>query len=560
MHSRLGVWMVMVTATRLAQAAAPSLTVWEEEPWRLFDPAAVVNEKAAPEKIGITSYINERVPVALMLANRSDRPLDVRVAIGAGLDRHAPSEPSADQIPPEKIELREVVVVRARDSDGAERFIPDALPRLNEAGVIHIAPHEARQLWININTAEMKAGKYSEQLMLFSSAPGEPMKISLDLHVLSLELPQRPSISAAMWEYEPWVIGRNGQAVVQDITRNGKVDHLFLDIASGGLPWGKRLGSIKKTGWSAGQIDFSLMNQVIQRKKGHGKLILLNTAAGFHEQVMSLDEAKGRELYLQWVRACLDNMRAQGIPDDQVMLQVKDEASGEWSARNLLLTRMFKEQMPTVPIFQTVGADTAFEDIRQLGGYVDVWCVWGLRIKRRDELNFMKATDKPVWVYQCAVSSKVLSPSGYFRATPLIAWREGLQGCGIWSYDAGSGNLWNDFDGKHGDSATVYPGANGPVTSKRWEAWRRGMEDYSALELLRTLVDRAAERPDCAAAVRKGKDLMVDGVAKLFDSPVAFVDFGLDALDPAWAGKVAQLRKDIADISVDLKSRLDADR
>lgn len=65
----------------------------------------------------------------------------------------------------------------------------------------------------------------------------------------------------------------------------------------------------------------------------------------------------------------------------------------------------------------------------------------------------------------------------------------GFKGAGFWNYaDTGSGenlgSAWDDFDGKRPDFSVIYEGENGTiVSSRRWEAWRMGVEDYELLTL-----------------------------------------------------------------------------
>ena len=46
------------------------------------------------------------------------------------------------------------------------------------------------------------------------------------------------------------------------------------------------------------------------------------------------------------------------------------------------------------------------------------------------------------------------------------------------------GTAWDDFDGERPDFAVVYEGeGDAIVSSRRWEAWRMGIEDYELLTM-----------------------------------------------------------------------------
>jgi hypothetical protein len=46
------------------------------------------------------------------------------------------------------------------------------------------------------------------------------------------------------------------------------------------------------------------------------------------------------------------------------------------------------------------------------------------------------------------------------------------------------GTAWDDFDGKYPDFSVIYEGPNNSIiSSRRWEAWRMGIEDYELLTM-----------------------------------------------------------------------------
>ena len=77
-----------------------------------------------------------------------------------------------------------------------------------------------------------------------------------------------------------------------------------------------------------------------------------------------------------------------------------------------------------------------------------------------------------------------------YRLLPWWAWIYGADGIGFWSYSSTEGSsAWNDVDGRQPDWAVVYEALapekdNRPVSSRRWEAFREGLEDYYLLSLV----------------------------------------------------------------------------
>jgi hypothetical protein len=79
-------------------------------------------------------------------------------------------------------------------------------------------------------------------------------------------------------------------------------------------------------------------------------------------------------------------------------------------------------------------------------------------------------------------------PVGRYRALPWRAWRYQLDGIFFWCYP---GSAWNELPLEGFNYGHIYEGYRGePVSSKRWEAWSDGLEDYL---LLRAYADRLGQ-------------------------------------------------------------------
>jgi hypothetical protein len=63
----------------------------------------------------------------------------------------------------------------------------------------------------------------------------------------------------------------------------------------------------------------------------------------------------------------------------------------------------------------------------------------------------------------------------------LFAFRHNASGIGYWCYNLG-GDPWERVDMEY---MLVYPGRTKPITSRRWEAVREGIEDYRIAAALR---------------------------------------------------------------------------
>lgn len=92
-----------------------------------------------------------------------------------------------------------------------------------------------------------------------------------------------------------------------------------------------------------------------------------------------------------------------------------------------------------------------------------------------------------------ALSSR--SPYGGYRLSPWKAFERGATGCGFWCYAVGdqwrNRDMWREPSSLY---AVIYTLEGAPpdisraekiIPSRRWEAWREGVEDYTWLWLLR---------------------------------------------------------------------------
>ena len=106
--------------------------------------------------------------------------------------------------------------------------------------------------------------------------------------------------------------------------------------------------------------------------------------------------------------------------------------------------------------------------------------------------------------------SKTASPLASYRLLPWEAWARGLDGCAFWAYaDCGdqAGDAWDDFDGTRMDYAAVYGAAGAPAPlsepitpSKRWQAFRIGLQDVAILHAAEPRLPGLADRVRVALA------------------------------------------------------------
>ena len=106
------------------------------------------------------------------------------------------------------------------------------------------------------------------------------------------------------------------------------------------------------------------------------------------------------------------------------------------------------------------------------------------------ELKQLFQGAKHYWHYEAPGDQRELDPLGFYRVKPWVAFQQGMTGGGYWVYS--SSDYWTDNSTGGTEYGTVYPTAKGPVTTKRWEASRAGIQDFELLWLVRKTAQASA--------------------------------------------------------------------
>jgi hypothetical protein len=147
--------------------------------------------------------------------------------------------------------------------------------------------------------------------------------------------------------------------------------------------------------------------------------------------------------------------------------------------RFVALASWARLEIPTIKFYATLERKEALQALP----YLDIAQV----INREDMYADAITSKKEIWLYGATENTKSLSPYAYYRLMSWKAFYLGFKGAGFWNYaDTGSGEnpgtAWDDFDGPRPDFAVIYEGENNTiVSSRRWEAWRMGVEDNELL-------------------------------------------------------------------------------
>jgi hypothetical protein len=169
---------------------------------------------------------------------------------------------------------------------------------------------------------------------------------------------------------------------------------------------------------------------------------------------------------------------------------------------------------------------------------MDIWVPSIYMLAEKTPLmDVVRKNGKMLWSYNCAYAySRPVGPNlknmnliSDYRAAAPFAFRHGGTGIGFWCYNMGP-DPWGRIDMEY---PIVYPGRTKPVTSRRWEAVREGIEDYRILFALRSRIDDAVPQQLPGEVRAKVQHVLDTSLPSMLDPSYEEVRVGLgrDAID-----------------------------
>jgi hypothetical protein len=472
--------------------------VWTANPWSSFAPRLSEGEAQPPERdaevveFGLARDAYEAA--AIMIANPAPaETLTLRIQVSGFAHRGGETANVSAQC----LTVREAVFTLTR----AGTPVPDALPHLSEAATITVPPGEVRQLFLTFNSHAIAAGDYEATLSLKPLDDRPAKSLRLLAHVWDFALPERMPITVFTWDYAKWAQQQAAAAYLDDL-----VEHGVNAFHYSGLP----TVTCDRDGNLAAEPDFSGCDATLAALKGKGQVLFetwcfrgadFPTPDGGTVPYLS---PPWKKAFASWLERFVAYLESRELTYDDWIFYPFDEYIGP---QFVDLAREIKRINPRVRVFSDrMGT---LEEIKRIAPYVDVWCPVDGSYQQPENsaaLDFMKATGKPVWFYFCGWEQRAWSPYERYRLMGWKAWRWGLQGATYWTLYGWVGDEWDDFDGDYGDAFSVYRGPDGPIPSRRWEAFRAGLQDYCYLWMLDNLVggiEKAGARPEAVAFARE---------------------------------------------------------
>ncbi|MBS1530841.1 MAG: hypothetical protein JSU01_11070, partial [Bacteroidetes bacterium] len=339
-------------------------------------------------------------------------------------------------------------------------------PLVPVANSLDLEPGESRMCIFKISGK--KAGQDNSTLKIQSGASS--VNLSLNINVTNVSFGSTFSLNANAWAYlnYPLVADRKAEAIA-DLHAH----HInTMVVPPNVLP-------------IVGSNDFSKYNNYIAQIKSFKNICLfMNLASGSYKNSFKTtpflsDQWKAN--FLTWYSQIVQGAKVAGISASQLYVYPYDEVRGAYVRNSADFLTWLRQAHPEIKTFGTLVDQTGCDKIMPLLTVSTL-----LRtMKSAEDVASANAGTHDLWLYETNGGSEALSAYAYYR---LIAWEAfvyGFQGVGFWNYADATGKLELDaYDGANSvNYSVIYHGAGTEIlSSRRWEAFKLGIEDYELLK------------------------------------------------------------------------------
>jgi hypothetical protein len=446
-------------------------------PWENFDAVEFFSQAPrAMNSISVSMVGNEYESVAVALTNLRPYPAVVRLSCG-------PFQGENNQVEAKHIlEFREVLKVRP---DGIGEPVEDALPRLGEAQIVRLEPGETRKLWLTFRSQALLAGTWRAKLKVGNITAAEaPAEVPVTIEVSTVRLPARFTYRECNWLY---LDGIRDEAL-QEATLRDALEHGMNVFCIPGV-------SIQVDAQGTlGPASTAAHDRLVRKLADRAFFLVSGPISVQWPAQAHPDAALQQKTFAEALRWYADHIRSLGIDYEDYAIYLQDEPGLMGRDANfeafVARVKQFKAAQPRLQLYANPAGGARADLLRPLQDLIDVWAP-DLHLVREqpEELKQIFQHGKHYWHYEAPADQRTLDPLGFYRMKPWVAFQMGMTGGGYWVYS--QSDYWL-ADGSGGSEyGSVYPTDRGPVTTKRWEASRDGIQDFELLWLLRQTAEQS---------------------------------------------------------------------
>jgi outer membrane protein assembly factor BamB len=286
--------------TTTAEDAGSRLAAYAANPWAPFGGADELAEgRTPPPQLTVEAFGGETESAAFNLANYSDRPVTVRIEPAS-----LANSDSSSTLPFRRVlTFHEVVEVPTHSLD----LSADALPRMNGARTLTLAPWSLRQVWINIDASQIPPGEWQTAIRC-RTLEVEPAETTVTLHikVWPATLTRDDPLRLCHWGYvESSVLKDIPEKALRDQVRHG------TNVFVAGGHWVPP-ATFDAEGNLTGTIDFTTHDEYVRKHTPHGLILF----GGYQSQLKGPAEMFSpawTKAYKEWIRRWRNHLQAMGV-------------------------------------------------------------------------------------------------------------------------------------------------------------------------------------------------------------------------------------------------------
>ncbi len=479
-----------------------NFTVWNLSPWHRLDKFSYPD--SGKPTLSAEMLNDEYLEQSLAVTNTGSKELVLEVKVTTG------------KFPSKNITKRASYWVkgikpkseRKPDQDNFV-WIDDALPLLQKDKFMTLKPGETRRLWLTLNSHNVSAGLYEMKIQI-ADAFGDKRNIPLKIKIYSTRLEKDSELHVYTYAY----LNRRSTSDYMKTAIKDLKEHYQNTFV---------LNLIPQYNPETGIADYSHIKNYVEKIPDAKKILFFwNCESGKIPfcPAKNWRSEQWKNTLKKVIEGWYTELEAAGFKKDRIVMYPFDETYDnkccgrtEYEALGDV-ARELHQIDPAILVFaDPVGFNRKdMSAINSLKKDINIWAPvqelyhpgnkksWPHPYSFDDKLqarSFFKAEQKAgkgLWTYQCDGPNKLLDVNGYFRQYPWRGWFFGVTGLGIWSYnDIRGGTGWSDADS--GDFSMIYELRDAPadittdpfeplIPSRRWQAFRAGIQDYLLLKML----------------------------------------------------------------------------
>jgi hypothetical protein len=482
------------------------------------DPLRGPQDALRRNQIDVRLWQNEYESAAFNIVNCSDEAITTAVSV-------SPLAGPAGEVDSDRtFTVRRAIYVKGSTVGS----IADALV-LQAERPFTLQPGELTQIWLTIFNPELAAGDYKASIGISAkTANGKVLpieSIAVAIEVQKKKFPENFALSTCNW-------GCYRVASMSETAKDFYSHHInvcFIDV--GDIPFPR---SATETPGVFGKPDFTKMDEVLATHNyARTYLLFLNFRSDKKDygRFGKWMTPSWKAVFSSWLKELVTHLKDAGVGYDRWVLHPFDESLCD---EYFELAKLVKSMDPQIRLYaNSFGkGPTEFMRFREL---IDIWCLQDSQCDRNPNwLEIIKGFGRKVWTYECLGPAKAKDPYSYYRLMPWRAFKRGQTGAGFWVYYDGLNykNVavpWNDTLKPLGYYGVIYGAQTSPlgkpavrlagklseniVSSRRWEAWREGVEDYQYLyDLQQAINEIKTKDPQMAKTMQETLERQVNRV------------------------------------------------